>query len=225
MGELQPFIEEPAVQARADFESYAASHYRVPFNDNLCEEDITALKITVSIRSAAVMYLNEKEVYRIGLVNLLIIASMFLCNSVFISQPAGDLSNETQIESDSVTMFTFFLGHDFVDARMNEFAASVYASSSDSPLSQLGLKIQRIVGIVRIITMLNNIQTVIFNEFQAPVDVGTIWKYSDDNVYPGDGWKRLTFNDLSWLSGRLPMAYGLVHDGVSLGVSQVQQHH
>lgn len=49
-------------------EAYPVVHYRLPFYDMECNASIRGIKITMGIKSAGTLYLNEKEVYRIELV-------------------------------------------------------------------------------------------------------------------------------------------------------------
>jgi len=37
---------------------------------------------------------------------------------------------------------------------------------------------------------------------------GAVWKYLDQNVYPGNNWKDIFFNDSAWASGLAPLGFG-----------------
>lgn len=37
---------------------------------------------------------------------------------------------------------------------------------------------------------------------------GAVWKYLDQNTYPGNGWTELSFNDAGWASGAAPLGFG-----------------
>lgn len=84
---LEEAVEVPSLKGRIAVagtggDAYGVVHYRLPVYDLDCGAVIRALKITVAVKSAAILYLNEKEIYRIELVS--VCAILHVCSHMYI---------------------------------------------------------------------------------------------------------------------------------------------
>lgn len=207
MSPSEIMLSQTSRQLETTQESLETVHYRVPFIDNNCSAPVTSLKISVSMQSAGVMYLNNKELVRLNMVSFILTYNYFIVLTLFVLFQAQGLYNSTfRAEKDMSIMMNFFVGEEQVSTSLNEFAATVFAGPNTGDLAILGLAIERLYG-------------------KVLVDLFQGWKFLDTDVDPGASWKTKFFDDRPWSRGNVPVWYNVAQGGTQAANNPVTSYY